>query len=468
MKAFMKPKGARMRTPGLTRRAFLDRATRLSLLAMLVPWRAACASSGSRVIVVGAGISGLAAARELVNRGHAVTIVEGRDRVGGRIWTDRSLGVPVDCGASWIHGVRGNPLTELTGQFGIRTVPTDFDAAPLYDIDGTEVPDALLERALEKMERFVRDARRESGPDRGIGLALRESIQERITDERMQRIVTWLVRSEISVEYATDSETISREHYDEDEQYPGHHVVFPDGYGSLVRALADQLARDGVEFQLNQPVRLIRTTTQAARVETAQSSFEGDSVIVTLPLGVLKAGTVRFEPELPDWKRQTIQRLGFGTMNKVFLRFPNIFWPQDAHFIGFVAERAGRFPEFLNYSVYNGQPLLMAFSAGRSAHFEGTDAQVAAEARAVLGRNFGQIPDASAFVVTRWHRDPFALGSYSHWAVGTSSDEFRALGRPIGRLFFAGEACNPTYFATVHGALQSGRAAANLAHRQIS
>ena len=463
----MKRKSASIRSAGLTRRAFLDRATRLSLLAMLVPWRATCASSGRRVIVVGAGISGLAAARELVNRGHAVTIVEGRDRVGGRIWTDRRLGLPVDCGASWIHGVRGNPLTELTGQFGIRTMPTDFDAAPLYDIDNTEVPEALLERALEEMERFVRDARRERGPDRGIGLGLRESINDRITDERMRRIMTWLVRSEISLEYATDAETISRKHYDEDEQYPGDHVVFPDGYGSLTGALADQLARDGVDIQLNQTVRLVRTTGQSATVESDRSTFEGDNVIVTIPLGVLKAGTVRFEPELPGWKRDTIQRMGFGTMNKVFLRFPTTFWPTDAHFIGFVAEREARFPEFVNYRVYSGQPVLMAFSAGRSAHFEGSDAQVASEASAVLRRNFGQIPDASAHVVTRWHSDPFALGSYSHWAVGTSSDEFRALGRPVGRLFFAGEACNPEYFATVHGALQSGRAAANLAHRQL-
>ena len=111
------------------------------------------------IIVIGAGIAGLSAAHRLTAEGFRVTVLEGRDRIGGRVWTDTSLGTPVDLGASWIHGIRRNPLTALANQAGISTVATDFDALALYDIDGSVLNDDDLDKLAEVFERVLADLR---------------------------------------------------------------------------------------------------------------------------------------------------------------------------------------------------------------------------------------------------------------------------------------------------------------------
>ena len=438
------------------RRDFL----RLSLLAAAgaAAPRRARALGEPDVIVIGAGIAGLAAARELRARGKKVLVLEARTRLGGRIWTDRSLGAPVDLGASWIHGTHRNPVAELAEVYAARTSKTDFDAVALYDFDGSRVAedrvqeigegfDALVERAVDLADELPGDV--------SAGEALRRAVRGEL-EPWQARALGW-ARAGLVVSAAEDLERLSLAGLESGKELGGDQVLFPAGYQRIVRGLAQ-----GLDVQLNNPVRRIVVRAHSLRVETWRSSFRARNVIVTVPLGVLKAEEgIEFDPALPAHKRDAIQRLGVGVLDKVALRFAFPFWPEEAHFLGRMSENAGAWPHFLNLRRYGPDPILVGFVAGGFARrMEArSDEAVEAEVLAALRGMFGSAVSApSGMVVTRWSEDRWARGAYSHIPVGANPGDHDVLAEPLfgGRIRFAGEATHSEYAATVHGAYLSG------------
>ena len=168
--------------------------------------------------------------------------------------------------------------------------------------------------------------------------------------------------------------------------------------------------------------------------------------MVTLPLGVLKAGSVRFDPQLPIRKRHAIARLGVGVLNKLVLVFEEPFWPRETRVIG----RHGP------YSIFVVQDRALVGLAGGDAARSATP-----EATKDVLHSLNAPPPPIACASTRWHDDPYSLGATSVVApLGTSAD-FDALGVKAGRLFFAGEATSRTHRGTVHGAYLSGQRVAS-------
>jgi monoamine oxidase len=184
---------------------------------------------------------------------------------------------------------------------------------------------------------------------------------------------------------------------------------------------------------------------------------------VTVPLGVLKAGGIAFDPPLPAPKQAAIERLDMGNLEKVVLRFDEPFWLERgaAPTFLYIAETPGEFPGFTDWTDAAGAPTLVCLYGGRSAREvldKWPDDEIAARAMQALREIFGaDVPDPVATHVTRWRDDPWTLGSYSYLPVGASADDLRELGEPVEeRLLFAGEATEPLLYATVHGALVSG------------
>jgi monoamine oxidase len=180
--------------------------------------------------------------------------------------------------------------------------------------------------------------------------------------------------------------------------------------------------------------------------------------VITLPLGVLQAGAVAFDPPLPERKQRAIQRLGMGDLEKTWLRFPEVFW-DEVEFIGYAGDRVGEWASWLNASAYLNEPVLMGFNFGRFGRELAAqpDAAVLSGASETLRSLYGPFPRPDGWLQTRWAADPFALGSYSYLPVGSSPDDRAALAEPVGgRLFFAGEATALDFPSTVHGALMSG------------
>ncbi|MDE2982135.1 MAG: FAD-dependent oxidoreductase [Gemmatimonadota bacterium] len=410
------------------------------------------------VLVIGAGIAGLAAAHELRASGFAdVVVLEARDRIGGRIWTQQLGGtVRVDLGASWIHGVRGNPIADIARRSGIETRPTDWDKAVLHFHErGAPTSDTL------DLDGFWTLAERR--PRASLRSILDEYLETHALSAADRRYLEHVLNTTVEHEYGADLADLSLESVDGGSEYGGSDVLFPGGYGQIVEALAD-----GLEVRLRQAVTGIDYTGAPVVATTASgATFEADRVVVTLPLGVLKNGLVSFSPPLPPAKRQAIADLQMGVLNKTCLLFEDVFWEPGVEVIGYVGADRGQWAETLSLDPSTGQPVLMMFNAA----VYGTeierlaDREIVAEATRALADMYGTVPQPTDALVTRWGSDPWTHGSYSYVSVGSSFERYAALGQPIGnRVFFAGEATDSDHPATVHGAFLSGvRAAREIA-----
>ena len=202
-----------------------------------------------------------------------------------------------------------------------------------------------------------------------------------------------------------------------------------------------------------------RSGSSALRVETDRGAYEAGHAIVTLPLGVLKRGLVRFGPLLSARKQGAIDRLAMGALNKIALVFPCAFWPADHDFLGYMSAERGEVPVMLSLMKSAGAPVLVGFVTGRySARIASMpDAELQERVMRILRKMFGAaIPAPTHMVRTHWERDPFAFGSYAHIPVGADPSDMDILAEPLGRIRFAGEATHREHSGTVHGALLSG------------
>jgi monoamine oxidase len=445
----------------INRRGLLSGAA--SLAALVACGKTTTTSPGTRVIVVGAGIAGLAAAHSLAGRGAEVVVLEARDRIGGRIWTsDHWADAPVDLGASWIHGAKDNPITTLADKAGARTVATSYESSTDYRFDGRPFDDATTE-AFDRLHDDIADALRtfqdDDGADRSMRAVVERSLRWPTLSGGDRDLVAHLL-NDYEHEYAGSTSELSAHYFDSDAELIGDDMVFPAGYRAIPEFLAS-----GLTVRTGQAVTRIEWNKTAVTVHTDRERFQGDHVVVTLPLGVLQSGAVQFDPPLPTKKRTAIDALGMGLLDKCYLRFPESFWP-DTDWLTYVPgpDRYGQWEQWLNVARAGGKPILLGLNAadfGRALE-KLSDAEIVSGAMQTLRTLFGRgVPDPVDHQITRWAADPYALGAYSFNKTGSTPAMRDHLAASVdGRLHFAGEATSRDSFATVHGAYQSGIRAA--------
>ena len=457
----MAPKCSMTSRYSLSRRRFC---TLLALAAGLPLARSrrllASESAPLDAIVIGAGTAGLAAARELLNKGKRVLVLEARNRIGGRIWTDTSLGFPLDLGASWIQGSSGNPITALAQENSVKTVVdtdqwTFFDGvagAPLDSETEGEVEQALAELVTE-LEALGNSL----SADISIGAAVERILADDPLDADEKRFLNVFLAS-LEASSGADVNDQSLSYPSSDDGFGGEDLLFPGGYGQIPAALAR-----GLTIKMNCAVQQIDYRAQRVKLTTSQGIFHAPRVIVTAPLGVLQSGLLRFLPELPTEKREAINSLKMGLLNKIVVKFPRVFWPADVDKFGYISETKGEFPAHINWQKFAGHPVLMSFVAGSFARQLETleKEEVVRRLMKVLRRMFGDsIPEPNGVVMSRWASEGFTGGCYSYAPVGATDSPYDQLAKPLGPISFAGEATIKEYSATVHGAYLSGIRAA--------
>lgn len=419
------------------------------------------AGAPARVVVIGAGLAGLAAANALVAAGVEVVVLEARDRIGGRVRTVRLGGVGIDLGASWIHQPDGNPLTALAERVGVVQRPFDTDGliagSALVDEGGGRLEGAARRKVLRRAAGF-------EGAVAGLVAAhgvrvplatLVDAYAARDHDPARAAWIRFVLRVALETALAAPAEIVPAVALLLTPPYGGGDDVPVGGYGPLVAALAADLP-----VRPRTPVRAVRAGKDGVDVETADGRVErGSHVLVTLPLGVLKAGSVLFSPALPPPKAAAISALGFGAFEKVVLRYDERWWGAASR--GFLLRRDDTpCHAWIDATDPVGAPTLVALAAGSAgrALSAGDESAILSQAREGLATATKRVlPPELATAVTRWETDPFSRGAYTHLALGSGPAEIAALAEPaFGRVLFAGEATSPHRFGHTDGAFTSG------------
>lgn len=430
----------------------------------LLPLRAKASIADVDVIVIGAGIAGLAAARRLVELGYETIVLEADSAPGGRIKTDRSLGAPFEIGAGWIHGPDGNPVSDLAHAADAGPFVTDDESYRVFTANGDPVAEEQIAHGYGRLQKLYAAIDDELEKDMSLSKAMARMGGDIASDP----VVNWMRSAYTEFSTGGPIDKLSAYYFDEDGVYPGDDVVLTRGYDTLIKQMTGNL-----DIRLNTRVRAIAYEKgDGALVSTDAGDFESSFVICTVPLGVLKAGDIEFDPVLPNSHRRAIDTIGMGNVTKLALKFDEAFWPVGVQYFGLMTETRGRWNYFLNYRTFSPENILLGLCVGDYAvQAEAmSDPEMVADCMRAVRTMFGKdAPEPSEYLATRWSQDPNSRGAYSYTAVGSTPEHFDDLAKPVaGTILLAGEHTGFTYHATVHGAYLSGLNAAQIIEDQLA
>ncbi|MEM7245147.1 MAG: NAD(P)/FAD-dependent oxidoreductase [Acidobacteriota bacterium] len=427
------------------------------------------------VAIIGAGASGLAAAALLRENGLRVTVLEARERLGGRMSTIDRFGVPFDEGAQWIHYSNSNEWTQVAAKMRIPTRPAP-DSRHYLAKAGVVSGEAYT--AVSEEQETLDEAICEVG-SAGHDVPAGKAVESRQDDKYYPQAAAMVG----SLEEATDLWSFSCvDRSRSGSGLSGGNMVPVSGLGVLAESYALRLQEAGVEFCRKAPVKEIDYSRRGSITILADSvgRLEVDAVLVTVPTGVLNADRIRFVPKLPPEVADNFQLLPLGSYHKVALLFDGaatqptqyrVLLPESTTEKNASIVRSGLYGTNTYATNFQGtQKNLavvyfggsMASALSRLEHSASVEAAVEV-ARDVFGEDaIAQLSKETPPYVTSWGADPYSLGAYSFARPGGGAARIILADQPLkmAGVFFGGEALSINAYGTIGGAFQAGLSAA--------
>eukprot|EP00984_Skeletonema_dohrnii_P000514 scaffold169_cov122-Skeletonema_dohrnii-CCMP3373.AAC.2 len=461
------------------------------------------ASSGIQqydAVIVGAGWAGISAAKALLDSGvDNVLVLEAQDYIGGRsksVNLDGSINnpsmhgnvtnIPIEMGSEWMYANTELEDTLIDGGYlkGIDTNRGDAQFVPLVDSpfylqtfvhEEDENDNAPATLKTERMEdELAKEEYKKTlgeGEDGSFGHAAKKYKEEKLTsDLDGQFLDLVMAASEVDYTGGRDELSIFGDTIDEDNSGKHYTSVPGVGYGNTAAKFAAPVAHKVhlkskvTEIDYSYPNGAIISFTRNG----VESKVMAKTVLVTVSLGVLKAGNIKFTPSLPDWKQEVIDGMGFGLLDKCVMQWDNpdaAVWPKEEwiELITSKGENSGKWTTFFNPTSYKGVPMIVGWAAADNARYmeTQTDEEVQSDMMTNLKAMFPSITPPDRYIITRWGSEENVLGTYSFEIIGREfSNDSRLLQKTVENVWFAGEATIGFWYGTVNGAFDSGRVAA--------
>lgn len=403
------------------------------------------------VAIIGAGAAGIGAAKRVRELGLSYTVLEASHRIGGRGYTEETApGEFFDLGCHWLHSASLNPFVPIAERLGFEYVKQyPWSYKPF--LGGRWASESEVKECEEFID--ANEARMTEAARSGADVA-QVDVTER--EHRWTPLLDYWVSLLTSVDADQVSVFDHAHHNDTDENWQ-----VKDGYGRLIARFAED-----IPVQLNSAVERVKWGGPRVSLETKKGTISARAAIVTVSNGILNAHSIRFEPELPDWKQEAIAALPLGNYNYICLVYDRDSFGVDHDYCTWMTN--DEVPLGLQIRPF-GRNQVIATTGGRFATWlerAGTEAS-ADYVKERVANIFGG--DAIKHVVranvSAWGSDPWIKGAYSA-ALPGQGHQRAILAKPIDdRVFFAGEATSTEFFATAHGAYLSGIRAADEVNR---
>mmetsp|Transcript_33033 Transcript_33033/g.37501 ORF Transcript_33033/g.37501 Transcript_33033/m.37501 type:complete len:438 (-) Transcript_33033:413-1726(-) len=429
------------------------------------------------VLIIGGGVSGLAAAKYLADNGISHCVLEGSGRLGGRMFSVPFAGVQVDIGITTIDGGLGNPFYDLAVREGLKLhkMSDDSDKDVVLFHCGALASQSPSEEVLAESDYWVEEflgyvgkEAENAWTDQKMGTFLKKFEEKKQFTTLQKAYFEYAMFTEFESEYGASIDDMSMWNLGDPSEWNSDQYIIEQGFGALVPAMAR-----GVNYLLNKDVYQIDHSSEGVQVKTKDGDvFSAYKVILAVPMGVLKQNLIQITPKLPSKKKEAIQMFETTADITIYLEFPDLFWDPKCSWIGCISDDREDSLIFVNLVEVFNKPVLMVEMHPKKAErvMEWTDTQIVTMLTNALRLRYPSCPDPTTYMIPKLATDPFFYGSgtYITKAETTSHPAYQFSEAVDGRLFFSGDAaaeannCSP--LASYNSGLDAAKKIAQSLH----